>query len=135
MLLVDSSVWIDIHHAVTTDATKFLAANEERDEIATTGIIVQEVLQGVRSEAFFAGVLDLFWRMLVVQPRELATHELAAQLYRRATDSGLLVRKSSSCLVAALGLEHDAIVVHNDEDFVSIQKIEPSLMVFPPRKR
>jgi predicted nucleic acid-binding protein len=133
MLLVDSSVWMDITRAIATDATRFLEANDEHDELATTGVIVQEVLQGTSSDKLFKELSERFWGMLILEPRELATFEIAARLFRAAHERGLKVRRPHSCLIAALALEHGAILVHNDTDFIALAQVEPALLVFPGR--
>ena len=133
MLLVDSSVWIDTECAIASDATRFLATRDESDELATTGIIVQEVLQGMRSDKRFEAWRQKFWGMLILEPRELSTFEVAADLYRRARRKGLTVRKPNDCLIAALALEHGALLIHNDRDFIALAQVEPALLVFPGR--
>jgi predicted nucleic acid-binding protein len=133
MLLVDSSVWIDIGRAVSSDATRFLDAQDERDELATTGVIVQEVLQGARTDRHYEAFRDRFWAMLILEPRELSTYEIAAQLYRRARESGFTIRSANDCLIAAIALEHGAMLVHNDRDFLALAQVEPALIVYPGR--
>jgi predicted nucleic acid-binding protein len=133
MLLLDSSVWIDIHRARATAATRYVEAREELEEIATTGIIFQEVLQGIRSESDFEHMRQVLWSTLVLEPRELSTYEVAAQLHRTARAAGLTIRKPNDCLIAALALEHGALLVHNDRDFLALAQVEPALMVFPGR--
>jgi predicted nucleic acid-binding protein len=133
MLLVDSSVWIDLARGVATDATRLLDARDDADELATAGIIVQEVLQGATSDSLFQRLRDRFWGMLILEPRELSTYEVAAQLYRGARRKGLTIRKPNDCLIAALALEHGALLVHNDRDFLALAQVEPSLLVYPGR--
>lgn len=133
MLLVDSSVWIDSARAVASDSTRFLASQEGHDELATTGIIVQEVLQGTLTDKHFDAWRDRFWGMLILEPRELSTYEVAAHLYRRARGQGLTIRKPNDCLIAALALEHGALLVHNDKDFIALAQVEPALLVYPGR--
>ena len=133
MVLVDSSVWIDIVRSGVSDGTRFLASRDETDELATAGVIVQEVLQGFRVARTFELWRQRFWGMLILEPRELSTHELAADLYRRARAKGLTVRKPNDCLIAALALEHGALIVHNDRDFLALAQVEPALLVFPGR--
>lgn len=133
MLLVDSSVWINIGRGVVTDATRFLEAREEQDELATTGIIYQEVLQGARTPARFDFLRDLFWSMLVLEPRELSTYEIAASLYRKARQAGLTIRSPNDCLIAAIALEHGALLVHNDRDYLALAQVEPALLIYPGR--
>jgi predicted nucleic acid-binding protein len=133
MLLVDSSVWIDIGRSVASDATRFLDARDEHDELATTGVIVQEVLQGIRGDKQFEVVRQRFWSMLILEPRELSTYEIAAQLFRRAQRKGFTIRAPNDCLIAALALEHGALLVHNDRDFIALAQVEPALLVYPGR--
>lgn len=133
MLLVDSSVWIDADCSVASDGTRFLASRDESDEVATTGIIVQEVLQGLRSDARVEVWRQRFWSMLILEPRELSTYEVAADLYRRARVKGLTIRSPNDCLIAALALEHGALLVHNDRDFLALAQVEPALLVYPGR--
>jgi predicted nucleic acid-binding protein len=133
MLLLDSSVWIDIHRARATTATRFVEAREEGEEIATAGIIFQEVLQGIRTEAEYDYMRQVLWSTLILQPRELSTYEVAAQLHRSARAAGLTIRKPNDCLIAALALEHGALLVHNDRDFLALAQVEPALMIYPGR--
>lgn len=133
MLLLDSSVWIDIHRARATSATRYVEAREDSEEIATTGLIFQEVLQGIREDAAYESMRQVLWATLILEPRELSTYEIAAQLYRAARAAGLTLRKPNDCLIAALALEHGALLVHNDRDFVALAQVEPALMIYPGR--
>jgi predicted nucleic acid-binding protein len=133
MLLVDSSVWIDSHRGRTTDATRFVEMRDDHEEIATTGIIFQEVLQGIRDAKEYEWMRELLWSALILEPRELSTYEIAAQLYRAAREKGLTIRKPNDCLIAAIALEHGALLVHNDRDFLALAQVEPSLLVYPGR--
>lgn len=133
MLLLDSSVWIDIHRARATSATRYVEAREDSEEIATTGLIFQEVLQGIREDAAYESMRQVLWATLILEPRELSTYEIAAQLYRAARAAGFTLRKPNDCLIAALALEHGALLVHNDRDFVALAQVEPALMIYPGR--
>jgi len=133
MLLLDSSVWIDIHHARATPATLYVESREEHEEIATAGVIFQEVLQGIRDDAEYEYMREVLWSTLILDPRELSTYEVAAQLHRRARAAGLSIRKPNDCLIAALALEHAALLVHNHRDFVHLAQVEPALMIYPGR--
>jgi predicted nucleic acid-binding protein len=133
MLLLDSTVWIDAQRGRSTAATQFVEARDEGEEIATTGVIFQEVLQGIRNDADYDRMRQALWSALILEPRELSTYEVAAQLYRRARAVGLTIRKPSDCLIAAIALEHGALLVHNDRDFVHLAQVEPALVVYPGR--
>ena len=133
MLLLDSSVWIDVHSGRATDATRYVDSCDEREELATTGIIFQEVLQGVRNEAEYDYVRRLLWSTLILEPRELSTYEIATQLHLKARAEGFTIRKPNDCLIAALALEHGALLIHNDRDFIALAQVEPALLVYPGR--
>ena len=132
MLLVDSSVWIDVVRGDITQGASFLEQRDD-EELAITGIVFQEVLQGVSEDRVYDRLRDMFMAMLLLEPRELSTYEIAAQLYRRARANGFTIRKPADCLIAALALEHGALLVHNDRDFFFLSQVEPSLLVFPSR--
>jgi predicted nucleic acid-binding protein len=133
MLLLDSTVWIDSYAGRTTDATRFVETRDEQEELATTGIIFQEVLQGFRSDKDYQRMRDILWAALILEPRELSTYEIAAQLHRSARQKGFTIRKPNDCLIAALALEHGALLVHNDRDFLALAQVEPSLLIYPGR--
>jgi predicted nucleic acid-binding protein len=133
IVLPDSSVWIDAGRGLSTAATRFIAQRDEDEELAVTGIIFQEVLQGIRDEAKYEAMRARLWGTLILEPRELSTYEIAAQLYRRARQQGLTIRKPNDCLIAALALEHGALLVHNDRDFLALAQVEPALLIYPGR--
>jgi len=132
MLLVDSSVWIDIVRGAGTDATRFVEMRDD-EEFAVTGLVFQEVLQGTTNDDVYERIRSMLSALLVLEPRELSTYEIAAQLYRRARRAGFTIRKTTDCLIAALALEHGALLVHNDRDFVFLAQVEPALMIYPGR--
>ena len=133
MLLVDSSVWIDHTRDLETDATRFIEQRDDEEEIAIAGIIFQEVLQGMRDDKIYDRVRGMLAGLLLLETRDLSTYEIAAQLHRRARQAGFTIRKPTDCLIAALALEHGALLVHNDRDFVFLAQVEPALVVFPGR--
>ncbi|MCG2591394.1 PIN domain nuclease [Ramlibacter sp. XY19] len=133
MLLVDSSVWIDRSLGVDTQGTRFVDERDGQEDIAVTGIIYQEVLQGARSDRGFEALRDMLSTMVLLEPRELSTYEIAAILHRRARRVGFTIRKPDDCLIAAVALEHGALLVHNDRDFIALAQVEPALMIYPGR--
>lgn len=133
MLLVDSSVWIDIARGLDTAAVRFVESRDEDEEVAVTGLVFQEVLQGATDDTSYVRLRDMLSGLLLLEPRELSTYEIAAQLYRRGRAQGLTIRKPTDCLIAALALEHGALLVHNDRDFHALARVEPALMLYPGR--
>lgn len=132
MLLVDSSVWIDWLRGADTEAVRFVQARETGEELALTQMIYLEVLQGVGSQRQYDATRRVLGSQVMLQPLEvLETFEAAARLYRRSRQLGLTIRKSTDCLIAAMALEQDALLVHNDRDFLALARAQPQLRVYP----
>ena len=133
MLLVDSSVWIDWLRGSDTNALRFIQQREMQEALALTQMIYLEVLQGVRSDHQFGETRRVLGAQAMLQPLDaLGTFEVAARLYRRARQSGRTIRKSTDCLIAAIALEQDCLLVHNDRDFLALASVERQLQVYPP---
>ncbi len=134
MLLIDSSVWIDWLRGEDTDAVRFVQAREAQEELALTQMIYLEVLQGVSSRRQFAVTQKVLGAQTILYPQDdLETFETAAHLYRRARAKGYTIRKSTDCLIAAIALEHGALLVHNARDFLALAQVEPQLHIYPHR--
>lgn len=133
MLLVDSSVWIDRSRGNVTQGTLFVDQRDELEDVAITGVIYQEVLQGSRSDRGFSQMRAMLSTMVLLEPRELSTYEIAATLFRRARQAGFTIRSANDCLIAAVALENGVLLVHNDRDLLALAQVEPSLLVYPGR--
>ncbi|RYF43925.1 MAG: PIN domain nuclease [Comamonadaceae bacterium] len=132
MLLVDSTVWIDWLRGNDTDAVRFVQSREAQEELALTQMIYLEVLQGVTSQRQFEATRRVLGAQTLLQPLEpVVTFEDAAQLYRSARQQGFTIRKSTDCLIAAIALEQNALLVHNDRDFLALQKADTRLRLYP----
>jgi predicted nucleic acid-binding protein len=107
-------------------------ARECTEEIALTRMIYLEVPQGVSSQSQFDATRRILGAQTLLLPHdERLSFEGAAQLYRRARAMGLTIRKSTDCLIAALAVENDAVLVHNDKDFIALARAIPTLQVYP----
>ncbi len=113
MVLIDSSVWID-YLAGDNSALALLLHRwlVERQAVATTGIILQEVLQGVRSDRQFHLVHSTMSRVSYLPARK-STHESAAKIFRKARARGHTV-PSVDVLIAAIAIESDAALLSAD---------------------
>ena len=134
MILIDSSVWIDWLRGADTDAVRFVQAREGSEELALTHMIYLEVLQGIRSDRQFDLTRDVLGAQTMLEPLHSAkSFEASARLYRSARKLGLAIRKSADCLIAIVALEHEALLVHNDRDFLALARVAPHLLVYPGR--
>lgn len=118
MLLVDSSVWVEDFRGLLR------VANYVRfDEIATCPIVMQEALQGVRSDRAWRDVWMTLSSATMLEPSiEVGLFIEAAQIYRKGRGAGFTIRKSADCLIAAIAIAHDVPVLHADRDFDMIAR-------------
>ncbi len=119
MILVDSSVWIEYfgpgNTPVCDQLDDFVTDGET---IAVAGVIVQEVLQGTRSEREMERLEYLLKMQHMLYPADpMQTHIAAARLYRRCRRAGVTPRSGVDCLIAQLAIESNAALFHADRDF------------------
>ncbi len=128
VVLVDSSVWIDLLRNRRSVQVAALRALIEADEAALSPSIYQEILQGAGSYAHFANLRGYFATLpLLVSAHAVRTHEAAAELYARCRWAGVTPRNAFDCLIAATAIEHAVDLLADDRDFAAIAKVEPRL--------
>ena len=121
MLLVDTSVWIEIFRS---RPRMRLESVVDLEEVAICLPIIQEMLQGFRDERAFRTAREALLSLPVVEsPMHQEVFEEAADLYRDACRTGLTVRSGVDCLIAACAIRHGLTVLHLDRDFDLIGKI------------
>ncbi len=121
MLLVDTSVWIELFRKPPRLQVENFAAI---DEIVTCLPIVQEVLQGFRDEQAFRTAREAMLSFPIVEsPVGQPVFEEAIDLYRSARRSGLTVRSGVDCLIAACAVRHGLTVLHHDRDFPALSRV------------
>jgi len=114
MILVDTSMWIEL----LSGRRKFSLGDEVLFEFVTCGPVVQEVLQGIRNHSAASAFRASFMALPVLSdPLPLRLFESAAEFYRRGPEKGYTIRSSVDCLIAAIAIENDAPVWHQDRDF------------------
>lgn len=121
MLLVDSSVWIQFFRR---DSHLDLESIVEFDEIVTCLPVVQEVLQGFRDERAFRIAAQSMRQLPIVEsPLEASIFDDAIGLYRTARRTGVTIRSSVDCLIAACALRHNLTILHRDRDFDLLARV------------
>jgi predicted nucleic acid-binding protein len=122
MVLVDTTIWIDFfadRSEPCVAALQELIENEE--DLCLCGVILAEVLQGIRSDADYIETKD-YLDDLIFLPMQQVTFLRAAELYRSLRKRGVTIRKPVDCMIAAVAIEHDIRLLHNDRDFDYIAK-------------
>lgn len=117
-ILVDTSVWIDFFRGDGSSQVASLARFlEEGHDVATCGVIVAEVFQGIRSSAQRARLEPRFRSLSYLTPSEPDTYFEAAALFRSLRHRGITVRSTIDCVITALAAQHDAFLLFRDRDF------------------
>lgn len=118
MILVDTSAWIEFlrksGHPAHIALKRLL---QQRAPIATTEVVIMEVLAGARTDADHARLRALLLGLPRLRTRGLPDFEGAADLYRRCRRKGNTVRTLIDCLIAAVAIRERASLLHNDRDY------------------
>lgn len=121
MVLVDTSVWIDLFRKSTRTRLEALV---DFDDVVTCLPIVQEVLQGFDAEPAFAKARQAMLALPIIEsPLGADVFLQATDLYRMARRMGQTVRSGADCVIAACALRNDLEVLHRDRDFDALAQI------------
>jgi predicted nucleic acid-binding protein len=121
-IFVDTSVWsLALRRDAPSPAKEVRAliqAIEAGDTILTTGLVLQELLQGFSGPRNRAQIMDRFSAVpLLVPTRD--DHIAAAELRNRCRRAGVRVG-TIDAILAQLCLHHDLIMLSTDNDFKRI---------------
>jgi len=117
MVLADSCIWIDYLGGKASHGMELLL---QRNEVATCGTVMAEVLSGVKSDTQRARLE----RRLKVLPYFAETRSIylrSARMYAALRRKGKTV-PLSDCTIAAICLEHGATLLTTDKHFSAFDK-------------
>ncbi len=118
MIVVDTSVWIDVLGGRRTrQARRCVELIEGGDPVALTDVVFAEILQGLTSDADARAVERHLRAFPVLRLEGLDDFALAASLYRTARAKGVTIRNTLDCLIAAPCVRTGAPLLHSDVDF------------------
>jgi predicted nucleic acid-binding protein len=121
MLLVDTSVWIEVFRKPSRVRFDQVA---DFDDVVTCLPVVQEVLQGFRDERAFQTAREAMYALpMVASPLTRPVFDHAIEIYRAARRAGITIRSGVDCLIAACAISHSLAVLHHDRDFDLIAKV------------
>lgn len=133
MILIDSSVWIDFFNGTPCSETdsldQILRSNSETPAI--TGLIMTEILQGVKNDKRFDELKEYLSSLVILNPRGIETSINAAEIYRECRKNGKTVRSTIDCYIAAIAIENRCNLLHKDRDYNIIAGYYP-LNIFKP---
>lgn len=122
MVLVDTTVWVDFFSGRNTSQVSVLEGLlQSGEDICLCGVILTEVLQGIRNDTEYVEALSRFEAFLFL-PMDRNTFIKSASLYRTLRRKGIIIRKPIDCMIAAVAIEHNVPLLHNDRDFDPMEK-------------
>ena len=118
--IVDTTVWIDFFRGIDTPEVRELhRLIDASEDVCICGVILTEVLQGIREDKDYADASAAFDAFLFL-PMTQRTFSRAADLYRTLRRKGITIRNAVDCMIASVAIEHDIPLLHNDRDFDGI---------------
>ena len=122
MVLVDTSIWIDFFQAPNSESAAVLELLiRDHNRVTLCGIVLQEVLQGIRDPKSFELVRERLLKFPFVECQR-DTWLLAASLYRDLRAVGITL-PSVDVSIAAIALQHDMQLFTRDRHFAEVAKV------------
>ena len=120
MVLVDTSVLF-----LRLPRTELLRL-ADGGPIAICPPVVQELLQGAHNEQRMAETRAIIEESeMLDSPVPIQRFEVAGAIYRVARARSFTIRSSNDCLIAAIAIHHDILLLHGDRDFDYIAQVSP----------
>ena len=123
-LLVDTSVWSLAFRRSTEVAAPevrtLLHALEGADQVFTTGLVLQELLQGFAGPKARGQLIERFAALGFIQP-DREDHIQAAEVRNSCRRNGVQIGTIDAVLIQ-LCLKHDLVLLSSDNDFRSAAK-------------
>ena len=123
-LLVDTSVWSLAFRrdaeALTPEVNTLRHALDGADQVFTTGLVMQELLQGFAGPKARSQLIERFAALGFIQP-DREDHIEAAELRNDCRRHGVQVGTIDAVLIQ-LCLKHDLVLLSADNDFRSAAK-------------
>jgi len=125
-IIVDSSVWIDFFNSKASsqikDLKSILINAASKSPFNILPVIMQEVLQGIEDNKLYTIIKENLFGLDLVEFDNYEMAISAADLYRFLRKKGVTIRKANDCLIAAICIQNNFSLLHNDKDFDNIAK-------------
>jgi hypothetical protein len=126
VILVDSSAWIEFLRATGSSAhLRVRSALRQGVELASTDVVVMEILAGARDNADRDRLRRLLYGVEFLAVEGPADYERAAELYCACRTGGETPRKLTDCLIATVAIRNGAALLCEDADFSTIARHSP----------
>jgi predicted nucleic acid-binding protein len=126
-LLVDTSVWsLALRRDGTFDAKEVLALREAltgADSVVTTGLVLQELLQGFNGPKAKEAIIERFGALPLIQP-DRQDHVAAAEVRNACRRGGVQIGTIDALLIQLCG-RYEMTLLSSDKDFANAARHVP----------
>jgi predicted nucleic acid-binding protein len=124
MILVDTSVWIEIFKDKTGNIVKAFQKTIGSDNYVMSRFNQLELLQGARDQNEWEMLEDYLSTQYFLEATQ-DTWSKAARIYFELRRKGFTINSPVDCCIAQVALEYGAILLHRDKDFEKISRFRP----------
>ena len=124
MILVDTSVWIEIFRDNTGKVVEAFKERVGSENCVISRFNQLELLQGARDEKEWRLLADYLTTQYYLEA-DNNTWQEAARIYFELRRKGVTINSPIDCCIAQIAMEHGAILLHRDKDFEKISRIRP----------
>ena len=124
MILVDTSVWIEIFKDKTGNIVKAFQKTIGSDNYVMSRFNQLELLQGARDQNEWEMLEDYLSTQYFLEATQDTWPE-AARIYFELRRKGFTINSPVDCCIAQVALEYGAILLHRDKDFEKISRLRP----------
>jgi predicted nucleic acid-binding protein len=117
VIVVDSSVWIDFFHGVSTPEVERLDGLLGVTPLAIGDLVLVEVMQGFSTDQDVATARQLFRSLALLPMLGGSNAWKAAENYRQLRRKGITVRKTIDGIIATACIEANLPLLFSDRDF------------------
>jgi predicted nucleic acid-binding protein len=122
MILIDTSVWIEIFRDKTGNIVKAFQKIIGAKNYVLSRFNQLELLQGARDQKEWELLADYLSTQYYLEASQDTWPE-AARIYFELRRKGFTINSPVDCCIAQIALEHGAFLLHRDKDFEKISRI------------
>ena len=124
MILVDTSVWVEILRDRTETIARAFRRRLQGEICALSRFTQLELLQGAKNETEWSGLEEYLATQYYLEATD-QTWAAAARIYFELRRLGKTVNSPIDCCIAQLAIENRVVLLHRDPDFSMIAQIRP----------
>jgi predicted nucleic acid-binding protein len=124
MILVDTSVWIEILRDPNPQIVNSFKDRTGSEDTVLTRFNQLELLQGAKDQKEWI-LLDDYLSTQYYLEVSTNTWWEAARIYFELRRGGITVNSPIDCCIAQIAMEYDCLLLHRDKDFERVAQIRP----------